>query len=222
MITNWWYEGRDDSTARSAVKALIKEKDYKAIDVGAGILFWSYPECKYVADILTLPNFKVAGQEDVTPFTLNLQDRNTWTELLSYVAQNGKFDYSICSHTLEDIYNPSEVIDLLQTISHRGFIATPSKFEEMTYLYGAYYRGNPHHKFIFTVKNGRLQILPKSSFIENNPMSDTLAARYAEGVQLSVYWEGDIPYDLFTFRPITGGNQLIQEYYNALLDETNP
>jgi hypothetical protein len=222
MITNWWYEGRDDSTARSAVKALIAESNYKAIDVGAGILFWSYPECKYVADILTLPEFKIAGQEDVTPFTLNLQDRNTWTELLSYVAQNGKFDYSICSHTLEDIYNPGEVIDLLQTISYRGFIATPSKFEEMTHLYGAYYRGNPHHKFIFTVKNGRLQILPKSSFIENNPMSDTLAARYAEGVQLSVYWEGDIPYDLFTFRPITGGDKLIQEYYNALLDETNP
>jgi hypothetical protein len=220
MITKWWYEGRDGSQGRTDVKALIAEQNYRAIDVGAGIYFWSYPECKYVADVLTPSEFKIMG-EGITAFTINLQDKSTWNELLEYVAQNGKFDYSICSHTLEDIYNPVEVIRLLEVISKKGFIAIPSKYEELTFLYGNYYRGNPHHKFIFNVMNNRLQILPKTGFTEKNPRSDELAKGYSKGIQLAIYWEDTVDCDLFGFVPVVGSDNLIHKYYEILEHEAD-
>ena len=58
MITEWIYEtNRDSSTCRQNVKNIIKENNYNAIDVGAGVNYWSYPECTIVADILKMENF---------------------------------------------------------------------------------------------------------------------------------------------------------------------
>ena len=58
MITKWLVEtNRDSSLSRQEVKDIIRENNYTSIDVGAGVNFWSYPECTIVADILKIDNF---------------------------------------------------------------------------------------------------------------------------------------------------------------------
>ena len=113
MIKDWNYNRIGEK--RPDVKNFILEKNYKTIDIGASAMYWSYPECKYVADSVVISN------EGTTFFNLNLEDKNTWNELLSYVETNGKFDFSICSHTLEDIFNPLDLIGLLTKISNLPF-----------------------------------------------------------------------------------------------------
>jgi len=113
MITDWNYNRIGEK--RPDVKNFILEKNYKTIDIGASAMYWSYPECKYVADSVVISN------EGTTFFKLNLEDKSTWSELLSYVETNGKFDFSICSHTLEDVFNPLDLIGLLTKISNSGF-----------------------------------------------------------------------------------------------------
>jgi hypothetical protein len=78
------------------VKKLISENNYKTIDIGASLQFWSYPECKFVADIVKI------DKEDVKFFDFNIQDKQTWGELLDYVEQHPR---------PEQIYLVVEVVD---------------------------------------------------------------------------------------------------------------
>lgn len=219
MITNWYYDVIDYGVGRTEVKKILSENNYNSIDVGAGVLYWSYPECLNVVDIIPTEHYN-NGDSRVKGFVLNLHNPNTWDDLLKYVETNGKFDYSICSHTLEDIYNPVEVIDLLQKISTKGFIAIPSKYNEMTKRQSQNYRGYAHHKFIFNMKKDNvLRILPKSSFIENDNRSDLLSNFLGSKMQLCIFWEEKIDYEFLAFEPAYSDTQLIDWYFNMLEDE---
>jgi len=210
MIKNWSYNyvggKRDD------VKKYILKNGYKSIDIGASAMYWSYPECKYVADSL------VIYKEETIFFKINLEDKKTWEELLSYVRINGKFDFSICSHTLEDVFNPLDLIQLLTEISNSGFIAIPSKYDEFLFLYKNKYRGNAHHKQFFDIIENELIIFPKFSWIENDIRSDEILIN-SKGGELSFFWENDIPVKIFgNGIPFKSDDELINSFYNQLIN----
>lgn len=210
MITKWEYN--EVGTKRDFVKEEIKLLGYKSIDVGASAMYWSYPECKIVADVVTIP------KQDCMFFEINLEDKNSWIELLKYVELNGKFDFSICSHTLEDVFNPLDIIELLEKISVRGFIAIPSKYDEYSKLYNNPYRGNAHHKQFFDVKDDCLIIYPKFSWSETDTRSDDIVSHY-KGSELSLFWEGEIPVKIFgKEKPFSGDQELINYFYNELIN----
>ena len=48
MIDSWSYNAIGGK--RDYVKSYIQNKGYKTIDVGGSAMYWSYPECKFVAD----------------------------------------------------------------------------------------------------------------------------------------------------------------------------
>ncbi len=210
MITHWQYNIIVKNLTAD-VKKIISENNYKTIDVGASLQFWSYPECKFVADIVKM------DKEDVKFFNFNIQDKQTWGELLNYVEQHGKFDYSICSHTLEDVITPTELLDLLPKISNKGYIAIPSKFDEFSFLWDNKYRGNAHHKQIIDVKDNTICIYPKYPFIEVFDESNKLLENNL-GKELVVFWENEIPYKFFAQDKIfNSDNELINEFYKQIL-----
>jgi hypothetical protein len=189
MITHWQYNGSVKNLIGD-VKKIISDNNYKTIDIGASLQFWSYPECKFVADIVKIE------QEGVKFFDFNIQDKNTWTELLNYVEEHGKFDYSICSHTLEDVITPTDLLELLPKISKKGYIAIPSKYNEFMFLWDNKYRGNAHHKQIIDVKDDMICIYPKYPFIEVFEETDKVLENNL-GNELVVFWEDEIPYKFF-------------------------
>jgi hypothetical protein len=205
MISNWNYNSVGGK--RDFVKSYIQEKGYKTIDVGASAMYWSYPECKFVADSL------VISKEGTTFFNINLENKNTWNELLEYVGKNGKFDFSICSHTLEDVFNPLELINLLKSISVSGFVAIPSKYDEFSFLYQNTYRGNAHHKQFFDVVDDTLIVYPKFSWTERDERSDEIL-KYNKGNELSFFWENDIPVKIFGEGvPCKSDGELMNNFY---------
>lgn len=205
MISNWNYNSVGGK--RDFVKSYIQEKGYKTIDVGASAMYWSYPECKFVADSL------VISKEGTTFFNINLENKNTWNELLEYVEKNGKFDFSICSHTLEDVFNPLELINLLKLISVSGFVAIPSKYDEFSFLYQNTYRGNAHHKQFFDVVDDTLVVYPKFSWTERDERSDEIL-KYNKGNELSFFWENDIPVKIFGEGvPCKSDGELMNNFY---------
>ena len=209
MITHWQYNSSVKDLIGD-VKNIISENNYKTIDIGASAQFWSYPECKFVADIVEIQ------EEGVKFFNFNIQNKDTWSELISYVEEHGKFDFSICSHTLEDVLTPVELLNLLPKISKRGYIAVPSKFDEFSFLWDNKYRGNAHHKQIIDVKDDMICIYPKYSFIEVYDESDEIL-KSSLGRELVVFWDVDIPYKFFSQNNIFHSDgELISEFYKQI------
>lgn len=132
--------------------------DFTVIDVGAAANPWTANVIDATFDMNPCSVAK-------THFTGNFNDRRAWQPLLDYVEKNGKFSYSICSHTLEDIANPSVVLDMLPLISERGYIATPSRFTEFLRHEGPY-RGYIQHRWIFDYDDQDVILYPKLSVIE--------------------------------------------------------
>jgi hypothetical protein len=208
MIKNWQYN--DLGGRRDFVKEYIKTHNLTSIDVGAGMDYWSYPECKNVSDSVDITI------DGVNFFKINLEDKSTWDELISFVDKNGKFDFSICSHTLEDLFNPIDIISLLERISNSGFIAIPSKYDEFQFLYENPYRGNAHHKQFFDFINDELTIFPKFPFIERDMRSDKILENM-KGRELSFFWEGNIPVYIFgKGTPFKSDDELIYNFYEQL------
>jgi len=209
VITHWQYNSSVKDLIGD-VKNIISENDYKTIDIGASAQFWSYPECKFVADIVEIQ------KEGVKFFNFNIQNKDTWGELISYVEEHGKFDFSICSHTLEDVLTPVDLLNLLPKISKRGYIAVPSKYDEFSFLWNNKYRGNAHHKQIIDVKDDMICIYPKYPFIEVYDESDEIL-KSSSGKELVVFWDIDIPYKFFSQNNIFHSDgELISEFYKQI------
>jgi len=209
VITHWQYNSSVKDLIGD-VKNIISENDYKTIDIGASAQFWSYPECKFVADIVEIQ------KEGVKFFNFNIQNKDTWSELISYVEEHGKFDFSICSHTLEDVLTPVDLLNLLPKISKRGYIAVPSKYDEFSFLWNNKYRGNAHHKQIIDVKDDMICIYPKYPFIEVYDESDEIL-KSSSGKELVVFWDIDIPYKFFSQNNIFHSDgELISEFYKQI------
>lgn len=208
MITQWGYNSVGGK--REYVKSHISNNKYKTIDVGASAMYWSYPECMFVADVVS------NDKTDSRFFKINVEDKNTWDELLEYVKINGKFDFSICSHTLEDVFNPLDLIGLLTSISNKGFIAIPSKYDEYSYLYNNPYRGNAHHKQFFDIKDNSLIVYPKFSWSETDERSNEIT-NLNKGGELSFFWETKIPVKVFgRTEPFKSDQELMNNFYNEI------
>jgi hypothetical protein len=209
VITHWQYNSSVKDLIGD-VKKIISENNYKTIDIGASAQFWSYPECKFVADIVEIK------EEGVKFFNFNIQNKDTWGELLSYVEEHGKFDFSVCSHTLEDVLTPVDLLNLLPKISKRGYIAVPSKYDEFSFLWNNKYRGNAHHKQIIDVKDDMICIYPKYPFIEVYDESDEIL-KSSLGKELVIFWDIDIPYKFFSQNNIFHSDgELISEFYKQI------
>lgn len=217
MITTWYYGARHGSD--QTIKSTIRDNNYKTVDVGASIYNWSWPEAKYVVDILPYPHKEHVS--DIHHFNLNLDNEIEHTPLLEYVNEYGKFDYSICSHTLEDLMFPIQTINLLSKISNKGVIIVPSKYNEFQYHRSDKWRGEAHHKQFFDMIDNKLCLFPKFLFTEKHDNSDILAAeKYFPLEDLVIFWENQIPYTYFNEGRIdTSDNNLIANYYNTLLKE---
>ena len=211
MITCWQYN--DLGSFIPHVKELINSNNYTSIDVGASARYWSYPECKVIVDSYPVK------ESDILYFPVNIENINEWGQIFDYVEKNGKFDFSICSHTMEDIFNPLELAKILQKISKKGYIAIPSKFNEFTKLFSNKYRGNGHHKQFFDIINNELIVYPKFNWIETDDRSDLIVQNYVAS-ELTLFWEDEIPIKVFgNGKPFTGDDSLISAYYSQLINK---
>lgn len=56
-------------------------------------------------------------------FKANVNLESDWEQVLEHVKQHGKFDFAICTHTLEDLAFPQVPLVMLGRIAHEGFVA---------------------------------------------------------------------------------------------------
>ena len=112
-----------------------------------------------------------------------------------------EFDFCFCTHTLEDLPYPFGVIEEMQRVAKRGYIATPAMGQDIIFsninftdwVTGARrVPGHSHHKWLFFVKNGVLQVLPKNYGVLYS--SNFHFTKWLGSPETEFYWEGKIKY----------------------------
>jgi len=197
MISNVNYGNGDRTTILNYLKEQkTNNPNYKIIDVGGTYEGWSWPILDAIVDI------NECSDKNIKQFNFNICDHDSWSELLNHVEENGKFDFVICTHTLEDLSNPLLVTQQLNKIAKSGYIAIPSKFIELSknlkdinfeiLVTNNRFRGYMHHRWIFQIESGEFVGYPKLPFLEADSFYDDIARLDLSIRDLNFMWDGDI------------------------------
>lgn len=182
------------------------------IDVGASYNPWAAEWITATVDLNDVP------LKDTIQFRGDITNIIVWENILKYVAENGKFDYCICTHTLEDISSPILVVTMLSRIAKEGFVGVPSKYIESKHN-GGPCRGWLHHRWIFNKEDDIIVAYPKLPFTEYLKCLQEISNSFHEtNEELSFCWE-----DTCDIKAVNGdffpSDNFAIEIYNNLLDK---
>ena len=79
-----------------------------------------------------------------------------------------EIDFTVCSHTLEDVRDPVFICSEIRRISKQGYIEVPSKLAELSFgVESARYAGYSHHRWIAEILNNKISFFHKSHLIHS-------------------------------------------------------
>lgn len=189
--------------AQYLVEKKANNSNYTVIDIGAGADFWTRDFADATIDYYY--NENVSSKH----FKANIERESGWKEVLDYVEENGKFDFCICSHTLEDLYYPFVAFENIPKIAKQGLISVPSMHREM----GKGDRGQPskgfdHHRFVYhPSEDNRVILIPKMGHMEYKKYNvDTTGMKN----ELQIWWSEKIDYiDVYQYFEMEKGSPKI-------------
>jgi hypothetical protein len=140
------------------------------------------------------------------------------------------FDFSFCSHLLEDVRDPLTVCAELIRVSKGGYIETPSRAREI-YAKARFFRlrrafgvmpeiGFSHHRWFVEIDGTHVRFLPKDQRVVRYPSffitRGNLGRKMTEQESgISLFWRGS-----FTFEEVASGdNAALAKFRDATLAE---
>ena len=187
--------------------------NFTVIDVGGSMNGWS---SQYVDAIVDFNDFPIA-EHKIKHFKCDITHPDSWTEILQYVEDNGKFDFCICTHTLEDIMNPVYVSEQISKIAKEGYVAVPSKHRELSRNIEGKYRGYIHHRWIFDVVDNIFFGYPKINYLDSTDIFDLIANSDENISDLSFFWKNKIDIVYINDNYLGPCVNSVISYYNNLL-----
>ena len=177
-------------TRHPVIEYILEQKairPFSVIDIGAGADFWT----RDVADATADYYFPDPGSKH--HFKLNLERESSWKQVQDYVKKNGKFDFCICSHTLEDLYYPFLALERLPVIAKQGMIAVPSLHREMDKGdRGQLSKGYDHHRFVYhPTADNKVCVIQKMGHFEYKTYPIDPSGNQHE---LQIFWSGKIDF----------------------------
>lgn len=181
--------------------------NYSVIDLGGHMGGWSWPVCDLVVDIQSQPTDKTIPLDLCVP--------SDWDTLLRVVEQRGqKFDFAICTHTLEDLYDPIITLRRLPLVAHAGIISMPSLRTELSHVENYHWLGYIHHRWIFDQVDGRMLVMPKLPFLEQ---------RYQQRVafdpqiaEICYQWQHSLDFEIISNNFFPSAEAIVNMYDQAI------
>jgi hypothetical protein len=134
-----------------------------------------------------------------------------------------RFDFAICSHTLEDVRDPIWVCQELQRVAKAGYIEVPSRVEEQAFGVQGAWVGWGHHHWLVDIDDGGLEFVFKHHILHGNERFQVpreVAQRLApeERVQ-TLWWERsfDVRERVFVDPP-----EALDDYLMAVVPDKQP
>ncbi|MGI8505729.1 MAG: methionine biosynthesis protein MetW [Solirubrobacteraceae bacterium] len=119
-------------------------------------------------------------------------DRDPWP------FADRQFDFSVCSHTLEDVRDPMWVCSELIRVSRAGYIEVPSRLEEQSYGFQGPWVGWGHHRWLIESSDDELTFVFKHHVMHGRS-SDHFPAGFRDALAmeqrvLCFWWTGGFRY----------------------------
>jgi len=202
--------------------------NFKVVDVGGSVEGWSAKHIDALIDFNAPEN-----DMGVLQFKVDITHPDGWKMVHDHVEKNGKFDFCICCHTLEDIMNPGYVCEQLSKIAIEGYIAVPSKHSELA-IFDAYYtaaskhreskihyghRGYMHHRWIFSIHNNSFIGFPKIGYLENMNTFNRFNQNNQEIGDLSFFWKNEIKVTYLNNNYLGPNAATVVGLYDLLLED---
>jgi hypothetical protein len=155
--------------SRDRILRELSEHDL-VLDVGGGAN--PFPRADWVIDLMAYDQRGLYGaapdpvKERFGPdrwVQRDVCDREPWP------FADRRFDFSVCSHTLEDVRDPVWVCRELMRVSRAGYIEVPSRLEEQSYGFQGPWAGWGHHRWLVDVAGGELTFVFKHHVLHNRP-----------------------------------------------------
>ena len=184
-------------------------KDFRVIDVG-GVAGNSWT--RDIADMVV----DINAVDSERSLKLDICKPKEWDRLLDMVSLSGPYDYAICTHTLEDIYNPFTALEYLPRIAHAGIITMPSIRTELSRIESRQWVGYIHHRWLFDLVDQEMLIIPKINILECLAGDRFFQDRETE--EICYEWRGNIPYRCFMNNYLGPNVQTVIDEYKRLID----
>lgn len=182
----------------------------RILDVGG----WFIP-CPLATHVVDIMPWETRGAKlQIEPLPGERFTRETWFQIdclnpsLRLPFADGEFDFSICSHTLEDLIDPSHLINELLRVSRAGYIEVPSRLTEQTVsVEDTEHRagsliGYNHHHWIVDGEGNTLTFYSKEDSITERGATTIPLSRFERVVEenpdaqvLSFFWEAAFSYE---------------------------
>lgn len=187
----------------------IKSKQsFRVVDVGGSASSWSTSIADVVVDI------NATRKED---YKFNICNENEWNNLLNDVNANGKFDYAICTHVIEDIANPTLLLRMLPKIAKSGIITAPCILTEISHIESPSWLGYIHHRYFVGFENDEILLAPKMGFLEKNVINNNRKDK----LEIIFEWDAIIQYKMLMNEYLGPTvNDVVQEYTKFITEQS--
>lgn len=207
----WPWHIRHEVKKKASELKLAQGRRFSLIDVGASHNAFDRQYLTHTFDMMPTTLDGVHG------FVGNMNKYEDWLPILDYVQQHGKFSFANCTHTIEDLANPMLVLDMLPKIAEQGFIAVPSKYNELQRR-ESHFRGTMHHRWIWNNEDGKLIGYPKVPIVDHITFFpyEIEIEKHAE-LELRMFWSNTIEYGIANNDYLGPTAQAIIDIYRKLL-----
>ena len=134
------------------------------------------------------------------------------------IADNA-YDFSFCSHVLEDIRDPIWVCSELIRISKCGYIEVPSRLFESTFnIESDNLAGAAHHRWLIDLVENKLRFTFKYFYIHKKAinLNRTSSDRNNEDMKLKLIWNDDFD---FHENWLNSGKEMFEYYLDQKISE---
>lgn len=207
----------------SILTELEKRKGQKlrVLDIGGSCNDWC-PFTTHIADNVA-PNNK-----SKIFFPVDLDAGDDWNygllPIMSDINIYGKFDFLICTHTLEDLHAPWICANKFSALANLGFVAVPSKYRELTRFSYNNFIGYDHHRWIFTVKKGLFCAFPKIGLLEHGYITIPNIQKYYtkynqdQHTEMTFIWKDELRIQKFNAWDYTNARDVNLQFAKTMLE----
>lgn len=183
---------------RARILELLEDRDL-VLDVGGGAS--PFARADWVIDLQPYADRTCYGAPE--PPGSERFHAGTWVERdicdrAPWPFEDGQFEFSICSHTLEDVRDPLYVCDELIRVSKAGYIEVPSRLEEQSYGFQGPWAGWGHHRWLIDLDSDELTFVFKHHVMHGRD-SDHFPPGFRDGLSAEqrvecLFWTGSFCY----------------------------